>query len=398
MHITLRKAKKENKVKKVKAKKPFDRSSFTLGMVILCLLLSGASLYFSLVSYLSGTPTITIASHEGAGNTASFVKEGSISDIASRVSPSVVSITTETRTMSWFGQESTSSAAGTGVIVSSDGYILTNKHVISGANKISVVMSNGTIYSDVDVATTDPLNDIAFLKIQDAHDLPAATIGDSKTIHTGQEVIAIGNALGTFSNSVTFGIISGTGRTITATDSSYSSYETLSDLIQTDAAINAGNSGGPLVNAAGEVIGINSATSGDGYNISFAIPVAAVRGMLDQLLSTGEAHRAFLGVTSISITPDVAKSYDLPVVAGAYLYYSSGRYISSAISKDSPAMKAGLQDKDIITAVNGQKIGESGSLSTLIGEYKPGDTVQLTIIRAGSEKSITVTLGSYVED
>ena len=364
-------------------------------MVVLCLLLSGAALYFSLVGYLTGSPTITIASHDGSGNSASFIKEGTISDIAGKVSPSVVSITTETRTMSWFGQESTSTAAGTGVIVSKDGYILTNKHVVSGANKISVVMNDGTIYSDVEVSTTDPLNDIAFLKIRDAHDLPAATIGDSKTIHSGQEVIAIGNALGTFSNSVTFGIISGTGRTITATDSSYSSYETLTDLIQTDAAINAGNSGGPLVNAAGEVIGINSATSGDGDNISFAIPIAAVRGMLDQLLTKGEAKRAFLGVTSISITPDIAKSYDLPVVTGAYLYYSSGKYTSTAIQKDSPAMKAGLQDKDIITAVNGRKIGESGSLSTLIGEYQPGDTIQLTIIRRGSEMTLTATLGAY---
>ena len=171
--------------------------------------------------------------------------------------------------------------------------------------------------------------------------------------------------------------------------------ETLTDMIQTDAAINSGNSGGPLINAAGEVIGINTATGVSAENMGFAIPISSVKGMLKQLVEKGEAGRAYVGVYSVEITPDVAKEYNLPVSAGVYLY-NSAKY--SAIIKDSPADKAGLKDKDIITAVNGVKIGTAGSLSSLIGEYQPGDTVQLTVIRDGNEIAINVTLGvAYID-
>jgi S1-C subfamily serine protease len=147
-----------------------------------------------------------------------------------------------------------------------------------------------------------------------------------------------------------------------------------------------------LINAAGEVIGINTATGVSAENMGFAIPISSVKGMLTQLIEKGEAQRAYIGVYSVEITPDVAKEYNLPVSSGVYLY-NSAKY--SAIVKGSPAEKAGLQNKDIITAVNGVKIGASGSLSTLIGEYKPGDTVQLTVIRDGNEIAINVTLGAY---
>lgn len=369
----------------------------TLILVIAAFIFSGASLTFSLIGYLDGDTPITINPAGAGGNSLEFT-EGSIADVAKQVSPSVVSITTETRTTSWFGQDSTSSAAGTGVIISDNGYILTNKHVINGANKINVVLADGTTYEGVELITSDPLNDIAFLKIKDTNNLPAASLGDSKTIAVGQQVLAIGNALGQFQNTVTSGIISGVGRSITATDSSYSSSESLSDMIQTDAAINAGNSGGPLVNAAGEVIGINTATSSDANSIGFAIPISAVKGMISQLLSSGSASRAYIGVYGINITPEVASAYDLPVKSGTYLYYESGRYTSTAITSDSPAEKAGLKNKDIITAVNGIKIGTSGSLTTLLGEYKPGDTVQLTILRENKEKAINITLGEYKND
>ena len=163
-------------------------------------------------------------------------------------------------------------------------------------------------------------------------------------------------------------------------------------MIQTDAAINSGNSGGPLVNAAGEVIGINTATSTTAENMGFAIPISSVKGMLKQLTETGEAKRAYLGVYSANITPEIAKAYDLPVSTGAYLYSSSAY---SAVVKDSPAAKAGLKDKDIVTAVNGVKVGAAGTLADLIGEYKPGDTVQLTVIRDGKEIAVNVTLEGY---
>ena len=308
------------------------------------------------------------------------------------MSKSVVSIVTSTKTTDFFGQSYDSSAAGTGIIVTGDGYILTNKHVVNGASKAYVVLDDGTIYEDVKVVATDPLNDVAFLKIEDVSDLPAATLGDSKTISVGQQVIAIGNALGEYQNTVTSGIISGIGRSVTASDSSGYNTETLSDMIQTDAAINSGNSGGPLVNAAGEVIGINTATSTSAENMGFAIPISSVKGMLKQLVETGKAERTYLGVYSLDITSEVAKAYNLPVNSGAYIYNSS---TYSAIVKNSPASKAGLKDKDIITKINGVEVGAAGSLANLISEYKPGDTVQLTVLREGKEIAINVTLDGY---
>ncbi len=387
----------ESKTKEEPKNKKPKVTIFALALATFAFFFSGASLAITILNYEQGATPITITQTGPDGNSANFT-EGSIADVASKVSSSVVSITTEIRTTGWFGQSSTSSAAGTGIIISSDGYILTNKHVIEDANKISVVTSEGKIYEKVKLVTTDPLNDVAFLKIPDASDLPAAKIGNSKTISVGQQVIAIGNALGQFENTVTSGIISGTGRSIIATDSNYSSSESLNDLIQTDAAINPGNSGGPLVNAAGEVIGINTATSSEADGIGFAIPISSVKGMLDQVLESGSAKRAYLGVYSINITPDIASEYELPVTSGAYLYYTSGKYNSSAIAKNSPAEKAGLKNKDIIVSINGEKIGESGSLTSLIGGYKPGDTVQLSILREGKEKAINVTLDSYDED
>ena len=180
------------------------------------------------------------------------------------------------------------------MIVSSNGYVLTNKHVVEGATTVNVVTAGGKTYKKVKVVTYDPLNDVAFLKIDDVSDLPAATLGNSKTLSVGQQVIAIGNALGEYKNTVTSGIISGTGRTLTATDSTGSSAETLTNMIQTDAAINPGNSGGPLVNAAGEVIGINTATSSSAENVGFAITISSVKGMLAQLIEKGEASRSYV--------------------------------------------------------------------------------------------------------
>ena len=366
-----------------------NKTAIVLSSVALLAALT--STVFSVLSYQKSVQPLTILNSGADGNSASFV-EGSVADIVDKVSKSVVSIVTSIKGASYFGQSYSSQAAGTGIVVSSDGYILTNKHVIDGASSISVVLDDGTTYNDVEVKVVDPLNDVAFLKIKDASDLTPATLGDSKTIQAGQQVIAIGNALGQYQNTVTSGVVSGTGRTLTATDSTGSMSEKLSDMIQTDAAINSGNSGGPLINAGGQVIGINTANSYSAENMGFAIPIGAVKGMLAQLTEKGEASRAYLGVYTTEITADAAKSYNLPVTSGAYLY-SSGAY--SSIVSGSPADKAGLKDKDIITAVNGAKIGAAGSLSTLIGEYKPGDTVQLTVIREGKEIGVNVTLEGY---
>ncbi len=378
----------DNRDKNARTKKKFP---WAVCLAVLAVGLSGTSLTFSLIDHFKTDTPITFVGGGLDGNSANYV-EGSIAEVANRVSASVVSIVTSTKTKSIFGSYD-SAAAGTGIIVSNDGYILTNKHVIEGANKINVVLDDGTTYEDAELVATDPLNDIAFLKIANVSDLKSATLGDSKTVNVGQQVIAIGNALGQYQNTVTSGIISGLGRSITASDSDGSNSETLKDMIQTDAAINPGNSGGPLVNAAGEVIGINTATGSSAENMGFAIPISSVKGMLSQLVEKGKASRAYLGVYTVEVTPEINKNYNVGTDSGAWLYYNGG----SAIISGSPAAKAGLKDNDVLVAINGVKIGLAGSLTNLIGEYKPGDTVQFTVIRDGNEVAINVTLGEYTK-
>ena len=365
--------------------------TIAIAISVAALILGGCGLGFGVTAYQKANAPLTFLNSGVDGNSANFV-EGSIAEIADKVSASVVSIVTSTKTTNFFGQDYESAAAGTGIIVTSDGYVLTNKHVINGATSITVVLDDGTTYENVELATVDPLNDVAFLKIKDVSDLSPATLGDSKTINVGQQVMAIGNALGQYQNTVTVGVVSGLGRSVTASDESGYNVETLTDMIQTDAAINSGNSGGPLVNAAGEVIGINTATSTTAENMGFAIPISSVKGMLKQLEENGSAERAYLGVYTVEITPEVAKAYNLPANSGAYLYSSSSY---SAIVKDSPAAKAGLKDKDIVTAVNGVEVGKAGTLADLVGEYVPGDTVQLTVVREGKDMAVNVTLEGY---
>ena len=389
--VETKKTEKDTVVEIPENRKDKSQSSIAITLSAIAIVLSGTSAVFSYLSYDKASTPITFLGSGTDGNSANFV-EGSIADIASKVSSSVVSIVTSTKVMSYFGGSYDSSAAGTGVIVSSNGYILTNKHVIDGSTTISVITDDGTTYENAKVVATDPLNDIAFVKVDGVDDLKAATLGDSKTINVGQQVIAIGNALGEYQNTVTSGIISGSGRSVTASDGTGYKTETLTDMIQTDAAINSGNSGGPLVNAAGEVIGINTATSTSAENMGFAIPISSVKGMLAQLLEKGSAERAYVGVYSLDITPEVAKAYNLPVSSGAYLYSSSAY---TAVLSGSPADKAGLKDKDIVTAINGVKVGAAGSISSIVGEYKPGDTVQFTVVRGGDEVAVNVTLGAY---
>ena len=279
------------------------------------------------------------------------------------------------------------------MIVTEDGYVLTNKHVIDGARDVKIITDSGDTYDDVTIVGTDPLNDVAYLKINKAENLPTIALGDSKTIAVGQPVLAIGNALGAYQNSVTQGIVGGTGRSVDAGDSNGNNIEHLTDMIQTDAAINPGNSGGPLVNAAGEVIGINTAVSSDANGIGFAIPISATKGMLNSIIQNHKAERAYLGLTYLTITADVAKAYDLPVNQGAYISTEDGR--QSAIAAGGPADKAGIKNGDIITKVGKIEVGRAGSISTLVGEYKAGDTIQLTVLRNGKEQVINVTLGAY---
>lgn len=367
------------------------KNRFATFASLVAVALSGTALY-----YAYNRPTTSIFhSNNSASNNAATFAEGSISEIANSVSKSVVSIITNTSTTGSFFTGQVSQAAGTGFILSSDGYIATNKHVVANATKIGVILDDGSTYEDVELIGTDPINDFAIIKIKDIKDLTPIKIGDSKTTNIGQQVVAIGNALGTYQNSVTSGIISGKGRSLTASDSSRTTYETLSDMIQTDAAINGGNSGGPLVNAAGEVIGINTAYASQGNNVGFAIPINSVKGIMAGVLKDGKFERAVLGVRYQTITPLIAKEKKLDVTAGAYVKGSNN---ASAVIKGSAGDKAGIKDGDIITAVNGTKIGTAGSLGSLIGEYAVGDTVKLEVYRDKKYVQLDVKLEAYDAD
>ena len=347
--------------------------------------LGGARLYDMITSGDSLTQRTGV---KDDGNKIVTQEEEDIASVVSKVSPSVVSIVTKSQSQSRFGVTE-QDGAGTGIIVSKDGYILTNKHVIADTNTVGVVTSDGTRYNDVKVLGTDPLNDVAFLKVSGVDNLQAAELGDSSSIRVGQKVIAIGNSLGQYQNTVTSGIISGTGRPIAA--QAGDSVESLTDLLQTDAAINPGNSGGPLLNLSGQVIGINTAIIEDAQGIGFSIPINATKGILKGVLEGKGVKRAFLGINYVPITADVAKQYDLSVKKGAYVYNGS----KSAVVSGSPAAKAGVKDKDIITKVGDIEVGDKGGVSSLVAEYAPGDTIELTVLRDGKTQTLRVTLSDY---
>ena len=318
-------------------------------------------------------------------------KEADLAELVEKTSPTVVSIVTSQVSGQGFFQQEVE-GAGTGIVISEDGYILTNKHVISEARSVQVVMSDGTRHSDVTVVGSDPLNDIAFLKIKNVSDLKVATLGDSGAMRVGQDVIAIGNSLGQYQNTVTSGIVSGLGRPVTAASSELNSrVESLTDLLQTDAAINPGNSGGPLINSAGQVVGINTAIAADAQGIGFAIPINAAKGMIRGVIANGKVEKAYLGVQYVAITPDVRTQYKLSVDQGALVRSGSG----SAVESNGPADEAGIKDGDIITKVNEKYVGKQGGLGSLVAEFMPGEKVTLTIIRDGKEQQKTLTLGAY---
>ncbi len=321
-----------------------------------------------------------------------------ITNIAKEVGESVVSVnvTSSATTNSIFGSRSyQQKSAGTGFIVDADkGIIVTNRHVVpSGTSSVSVTLSDGTTLGDVEVIGRTNDNDsldIAFLKVKDkkGKTLKAVKLGDSSKVQVGDKVVAIGNALGQFQNTVTSGIISGYGRSVEAGDASSS--ETLQNLFQTDTSINQGNSGGPLVNINGEVIGINTAVAGDAENIGFSIPINDVQGLIKSVLKDGKLLRPYLGVRYVILNDDYAYNYNLDTKRGAYIVPSSGG--AGSIVNGSPAQKAGLQEKDIITKVDDQTIDEKNSLVSVLGRHAVGDKVSLTIIRDKKEQKIEVTL------
>jgi len=273
---------------------------------------------------------------------------------------------------------------GTGFIVSGDGLIVTNKHVVSDIEAKYKVVTNDDQTYDVQKIYRDPTNDLAVLKIN-ANGLKTVTLGDSSKLKVGQMAIAFGTALGEFRNTVTVGVISGLGRGITAGSPFEGFVERLDNVIQTDTAINHGNSGGPLLNSSGQVIGVNSAVSSEGQNIGFAIPINVVKEALDQFNTTGKFQRPYLGVRYKIITRDLALLNEVP----------EGVYIQESVA-DSPAEKAGIKSEDIIMKIDGKKVtDESGGLAKIIADKKIGDKLSIEIWRNGETITLTAVIGEY---
>lgn len=304
--------------------------------------------------------------------------------------PSVVSILLTEKVKDSSGIiNSQDAGGGTGFLVSKDGYIITNKHVVHRTDvSYAVITSAGKEYAG-SVLALDPLFDIAIVKIEGGGFTPAK-LGDSDKIRIGQTVVAIGNVLSEFRNTVTRGIVSGVGRSLTASGGGLT--ETIEGAIQTDASINLGNSGGPLVNLKGEVIGVNTAINRSGEALGFAIPINKAKQAFDIFLKQGKIVRTFLGVRYVMLDRALAQKYHLPYNRGAYIIIKddSGE---SGVLPESPADKAGLKIEDIILEINGKKLSVTYTLAAAISEFEPQDKVELKILRKGVELVIPVTLG-----
>ncbi len=276
----------------------------------------------------------------------------------------------------------------TGFIVRQDGLIVTNKHVVGIQNPIITVFTNDGNSYPAEVKGLDPLNDVGIIKIQ-GRNLPTVVIGNSDDIEIGQTVLAVGNSMGRYQNAVTKGIVSGIGRSIIASTNGGIT-ETLADVIQTDAAINSGNSGGPLITLDGQVIGVNTAVDSAGQSVGFSIPMNIVTPIVSSLVREGRIIHARLGVRFIMITPEFKAEKKLPVTDGAYLTKGAGG--EAAVVPGGPAEKAGLQDGDIITELNKIKLDYKKSLQNVIANLTPGTQVNIKILRNGQPLEMNAVL------
>jgi len=288
------------------------------------------------------------------------------------------------------GYEKQNVGGGTGFIVSEDGLIVTNKHVVNDEKAEYLVYLNDGRKFPAKVLLKHPVDDLAILKIN-ATNLKPIKLGDSDKVKIGQFVIAIGNALGEFQNTVSFGVVSGLNRNITASDSS-GNVERLEGLIQTDAAINYGNSGGPLINIYGEVIGVNTAIVSGAQNIGFAIPINRVKKMLIDLKEKGRVEVPYLGIRYILVTEDIQKKFNLPYDYGAYIY--TDLKSEQAVIPNSPASRAGLKEGDLILEVDGEKVTLQRTLAQIIRSKNVGQKITLKVWRKGQILNIEVILGS----
>ncbi len=288
------------------------------------------------------------------------------------------------------GTEKREVGGGSGFMVTNDGMIITNRHVVANDDvEYTVFTNDGTSY-DAQVVARDPINDLAVIKIEGS-ELTYLELADSDTLKVGQTVIAIGNALAEFRNTVSVGVISGLSRSIVAGSGNGQS-EQLNEVIQTDAAINPGNSGGPLLNLEGKVVGVNVAVALESENIGFALPVELVRGVLDSVKETGRIVRPYIGVRYVPITQAIMEANNLTVDYGV-LVLRGDNVEELAVLPGSPADKAGLREGDIILEVDGKKLAGQNSLAGEIGKRKVGDTISLKLLSKGEEKEIKVKLG-----
>ena len=398
----------EPKVKKEKTKHNLNMGKtvvvpFVSGLLGATLVVTLCANVPSINSKLYGKNNTTIQTIKTtSGTNTNYVSLSSINDtgvsVATKVLPSVVGIKVTYAINSVFSQNSsTATAEGSGVIISSDGYILTNNHVVNSsssnsssfyelgkATKITVTLYNDTTEYEAKIIGTDSETDLAVIKI-DQTDLTSATLGDSSTVQVGEWCMAIGNPLG-MQSSVTTGTISALNREVTDSDGK------IYKVIQTDAAINSGNSGGALVNSNGEVIGINSIkASGTGVEgLGFAIPINSTKSIYSDLIKYNKVIRPYIGITGIDITDEVIKNNPTyKLVKGVYI---------RSIQDFSPAQKAGLKAGDIITKADGTEVDSVEKLNEIKNKHNVGDTMELTINRDGNEQTITVTLAETPSD
>lgn len=320
--------------------------------------------------------------NEGKETVKMLSEESIVISAVDKVGPSVVTV----GVVGAMQQQKREQDIGSGFILTSDGLIVTNKHVVSDANVKYLVITKDDKRLEVQKIYRDPANDLAILQINpQGANLKPAELGDSDRLKVGQLAIAIGTALGEFRNTVTTGVVSGLGRAIVAGDPFGGFQERLDNLIQTNAAINPGNSGGPLLNSAGQVIGVNAAVSAEAQNIGFALPINLVKDVVNNFNNTGKFSRPYLGVRYTQITKEGALLNDVP----------EGAYVGDVVA-DSPADKAGVKADDIITKIDGVTVTQkNGGLVKIIGQKKVGDKITLTIYRVDKEITMIVTLGEF---
>ncbi len=339
----------------------------------------------------NSTPAPAGTSAPATGGTSAPAAGGqaNVADIFKNVSPAVVTIVADgvTATDPTTGQTGTGTATGSGVIFDANGLILTNHHVVAGnPSKLTVNLKDGRSLPATNYGI-DTLTDLAIVKV-DATGLPTAAIGDSSTIQVGQQAIAIGSPLGTFTDSVTSGIISAIGRDIPVEN------EVLHNLLQTDTAINPGNSGGPLFDPSGKVIGINTAGATGSQGIGFAIPIDIARPLLAQASAGQPLARPYLGIRFETIDPALQTANSLPVANGAWIPTTGDASGGQVIVPDGPAAQGGLQAGDIITAVNGTRLDATHPLDMVTSQLAPGASVKLDVLRGGQTVQLTVVLGT----